>query len=246
MAQHIDGEGRLVMSQARVSGVGRVISNFALQHYMAAKLFRDHVQRIEAAHSGQPFDAFFTEIQCYCSACIFSSAAALEALINELFIEHGSPLRSSLRDFETDFWGTRSAAKCAALRYFRFLCRSSRGIEQKPVLEKYQIALKLLNLARFNKSALAYENSGVLIDLRNTLTHFKPTWDSPRKRLVDLEDDLRGKFAMSPFFGSNNDVVTMQCMSAGCATWAVETARAFIAEFGARSKLNPSKLKAFS
>ena len=35
------------------------------------------------------------------------SAAALEALINELFIADGSKLRALLSDFETQFWGQR-------------------------------------------------------------------------------------------------------------------------------------------
>ena len=54
-----------------------------------------------------------------------SATASLEALINELFIAHGSKLRAQLKDFEVEFWGKR-------------------GIERKPILDKYQHALAML------------------------------------------------------------------------------------------------------
>ncbi len=77
----------------RFQGQGRVIANFALQHLTAATIFRDQLVKLEADNAGQPFGNFFVEIRSDGSACIMSAAASLEALINELFIAHNSPLR---------------------------------------------------------------------------------------------------------------------------------------------------------
>jgi hypothetical protein len=84
---------------------GRVISNFAWQHMKSATLFRNHVIRLEAEHQGDPVGSFFEEIRSYASACVMATGASLEALINECFIAHTSPLRTRLANFEDDFWG---------------------------------------------------------------------------------------------------------------------------------------------
>ena len=89
-------------AQLRITGMqvtGRVIANFALQHFHAATLFRDHLLRLEAEHAGHQYGAFFESIRCYASACIMSAAASMEALINELFIAHGSVLPRSIERF---------------------------------------------------------------------------------------------------------------------------------------------------
>jgi hypothetical protein len=207
---------------------GTVIHTFALQHFRAAMLFRRHVLEIEDAHQDQPFDPlFFEEIRSFCSACIMSSAATMEALINELFIAQGGPLRNSFCDFEASFWGKR-------------------GIERKRILEKYQEALKCLGKQKLDEKTEVYRNAWGLIELRNALIHFKPTWDPLRKRQVELRDILTGKFALSPFVGTTAGFVEMQCMSAGCATWAVDTCRNLIQEFGEKSGIDAKKISAFS
>jgi hypothetical protein len=62
----------------------RVIANFAWQHLKAATIFRDHVTALEKEYIKGDFGAFFEEIRSYASACLMSSVASLEALINEL------------------------------------------------------------------------------------------------------------------------------------------------------------------
>ena len=156
-----------------------------------------------------------------------SSAASLEALINELFIAHDGKLRARMSDFETEFWG-------------------SKGIERKkPMLIKYQLALAMLNVSKFNQKASPYREASALVELRNALVHHKPTWDRARGHEVELAEVLKGRFLVSPFPDEAADFVTMKCMSHGCASWAVETVVAFTSAFDARTELDPKKMQAF-
>jgi hypothetical protein len=210
----------------KVEATGRVIANFALQHLKAASTFRDQVAAIESQNENQPFGSFFEDLRSYGSACIMSAAASLEALVNEFFITPEGPLRKKLGDFESEFWGRA-------------------GIEWKPPLEKYQIALDMLGQSRFNEHTLPFRDAWALIELRNALVHYKPTWDPDRQRKVELVEVLSGKYDLSPFPDSGADFVTMRSMSAGCMRWVISTAVSFMRAFHARSNLDEHKMSAF-
>ena len=203
-----------------------VIANFALQHLKAAIIFRDHVIALENEHIYDQFGSFFEEIRSYASACFMSSAASLEALINELFIAHNGALRTQINNFEDEFWGNG-------------------GIVHKSILEKYNIALKKLNKAPLEEHTSQFRDVWALIGLRNTLVHYKPTWDPDRKRKVALSEVLNGKFPLSPFPDAGADFVSMKCMSAGCVKWAVSATLTFMHEFDNRANLDFSKMEAF-
>ena len=200
--------------------------NFALQHMKAATIFRDHVSRLESENADKPFGQFFEEVRSYGSACIMSATASLEALINELFIDPNLPLRKMLVDFESEFWGNR-------------------GIERKSILKKYQTALSMLQATALNEHTSPYRDAWALIELRNALIHYKPTWDPDRERTVELIEILNGKFPLSPFLDEGANSVTMKCMGSGCASWSVTTALTFMKEFSARSNLDPHKMSGF-
>lgn len=218
----------------------RVIPNFALQHFMTAVLFRDQLLRIEAENTGREFGQFFEHIRSYASSCIICAAASLEGLINELFIAHGGRLRTILgHNFETKFWGSTR-------RHFIFWRKYKRGIVGKPTLEKYQQALKMLELNKFQKADAAYGNALILMQLRNWFVHYKPNWDAPRSNAIDLVSALAGRFSLSPFVPSTGDFLTQQCMSAGCAQWIVETVGVFVREFGRRTRIDDDKLAPFA
>ena len=203
----------------------RPIYNFAWQHLKAATIFRDQLIELERANAGKEWGSFIEEIRSYGSACILSSTAALEALINELFIAPNR-LHHSLTDFETEFWGTK-------------------GIERKPILKKYQIALDKLVQPRLDEGTSPFWEASAVIDLRNALVHFKPMWDPVRKRPVDFETNLKGKFELSPFYNSDADFVAARCISASCATWVIKSVFAFINEFDVRTRLDDGKLSGF-
>jgi hypothetical protein len=213
-------------ASARAGTSGRVIANFALQHLKAAVTFRDHVAAIETRSLHEPLGPFFDDVRSYGSACFMSAVASLEALINEFFITPEGPLRRKLKDFESDFWGRG-------------------GIERRSILEKYQVALDMLGRTRFDEHDAIFKNAWALVELRNALIHYKPTWDPDRKRKVELIEVLAGKYATSPFVDSGSDFVTMQSMSGGCMRWAVATVVAFMREFHARAAIDEHKMSSF-
>jgi len=217
----IKAEGNINMPAFEMHGTARIIGTFALQHLMAAALFSRQAWAIERQNLGMPFGAFFEDIRSYVSGAIMSSAAALEANINELFIAHGGPLRSTLSDFDAQFW-------------------ESKGIEQKSILAKYQEAMKILGKKELTENSPFYEDADCLIGLRNSLVHFKPLWDPERKRQVDLVGKLKNKFALNSFCDEGADFISMKCMSHGCAAWAVLVSIAFVNEFSMVSGLPDS------
>jgi hypothetical protein len=209
-----------------MQATGRVIANFAWQHLKAATLFRDRVAALEDEHVNEPFGSFFEEIHSYASACLMSSAASLEALINELFIAHDGKLRSQLKGFEEEFWGKQ-------------------GIERKSILAKYQLALRILGVTTLDEHSSPFRDTWALVQLRNALVHYKPTWDPERQRKVELIEVLGGRFPLSPFPDAGADFVSMKCMSAGCAKWATGTAVSFMRQFHERANLDSSKMAGF-
>ena len=212
---------------AHVEATGRVIANFAWQHLKAASTFRDHVVELESQNIKQPFGSFFEDIRSYGSACIMSAAASLEALINEFFIAPEGPLRRQLPDFEVEFWG-------------------SRGIERKSPIEKYQLALAMLGQPKFDKHQSPCRDAWALVELRNALVHYKPTWDPDRQRKVQLMEVLANKYELSPFLPDRgSDFVTMRSMSAGCVCWVINTVVSFMKEFHGRAQLDEQKMEAF-
>jgi hypothetical protein len=210
----------------QVQATGRVIATFAWQHLKAAVTFRDQVAVIEYQNTDQPLGAFFEDIRSYGSACIMSAAASLEALINEFFITPEGPLRKQLPNFEAAFWGKG-------------------GIEWKPPLEKYQLALEMLSQSRMDDQTQPFKDAWALIELRNALVHYKPTWDPDRQRIVELVDVLKNKYELSPFPDSGSDFVTMRSMSSGCMRWVIATTANVMREFHARAKLDEHKMLAF-
>jgi hypothetical protein len=223
-----------------VAGQGRFVSNFALTHFNAAKHFSTKVGQIESASRGQASGNFWEEISIYCASCIVSAAASLEALINELFLAPG-PLRTSITDFDTFFWGGYERRRCFLL----FKCsKRIRGLEREPALRKYEKALSLLNKPALSRTDASYRHAEALIGFRNYLIHFKPLWDDERRH-QRLEDQLQGLFQTSPCADLDADFLAEKCMSAGCSDWAVQTVTNFVQDFAQKSRLDPQKLGAF-
>ena len=113
--------------------------------------------------------------------------------------------------------------------------------EMAPTLEKYQRARDILETERLDETTAPYYDAKSLILLRNALVHYKPAWDIDHT--TDLRARLESRFAVSPFVDNGADFVAMKCMSAGCASWAVETVQSFIGEFYGRTKILPKKFE---
>lgn len=223
-----------------VAAQGRVISNFALTHFSAAKHFSSKTHEIEIANAGQPFGNFWQEVSIYCSSSILTAAASLEALINELFLTPG-PLQGAVEDFDTFFWGGEaSVRRCLPFKRTKRI----RGLEMRPALEKYREAAKLLGASPLSKCDDPYRAADALVGFRNYLIHFKPLWDESR-RDEELEQFLNGRFQLSPFVDEGAEFLAKKCMSGGCSAWAVQTVVNFVAYFREKSGMTSKKFGSF-
>jgi hypothetical protein len=103
----------------------------------------------------------------------------------------------------------------------------------------------IMSATALDQNSQIRRDAWALIEYRNALVHYKPTWDPDRNRKIELVNVLSGRYKLSQFLDSRADFVTMQSMSAGCADWAVRTVFGFLHEFDSRSNLDPSKMVGF-
>ncbi|MET0984868.1 MAG: hypothetical protein ABW034_05610 [Steroidobacteraceae bacterium] len=216
-----------MLEDVKLRATGRLIANYALPHQLAAKHFAARVKDIEIANRHQPFGEFWNDIRTYVTGTILSSASAMEAFINECFLLPNGELRNRISNFEAEFWGRN-------------------GIERLSILAKYNHALRLLDkpeLKDIDGAALAHAQA--LVGLRNTLVHFKPLYDAPRDTQLELEQNLRAcSFPLSQYHGAESDFV-LQCMSSGCADWAVRTSADLVRVFADQTRIQTNVAEAF-
>ena len=200
--------------------------NFAVQHLVAAARFARLCFQVEATNLGKPFGPFYDEITSYATAAVFSSVAALEANINEVFA-----------DAQDGFISFRSIDS-------KLLNEIWTLIETKPILEKYQFALLIQGKDRMSKGEKAYHYANTLITARNALVHFKPEWHHQQKMHEKISRNLKGKFQLSPFLDENAPIFPMRCMTHGFADWAIRSSLNFVSRFAQESG-TPNKFDRF-
>ncbi len=192
-------------------------TNLAVQHIFAAAYFSRNAKGLEEVNAGKTFGDFYEEIVWNVSSAILFSVAALEADVNEIFIDANINLKEYDKELLDEIWNL---------------------IEQKTILDKYEMALFLKKKERFDKGNSTYQDTTNLIKLRNALVHFKPEWSDEKKEHKKIEDRLRGKFQLSPFLPAETEFFPKKCMSHGCAEWSVKTALAFRAFFSHKAGLS--------
>ena len=200
--------------------------NFAVQHLAAAARFARLCFQVEARNSGKPFGPFYDEIRSYATAAVFSSVAALEANINEVFAD--------AQDGSISF-GTLNS---------KLLNEIWKLIETKQILEKYQFALLIQGKDRMSKDEEEYRFANTLIAARNALVHFKPEWHHQQKMHEKISRNLKGKFQLSTFLEENVPIFPMRCMTHCFADWAIRSSLSFASRFAQESG-TPSKFEQF-
>jgi len=196
-----------------IKGTAHQRFNFAVQHLIAAARFARLCYTVEEANKGRPFGPFYDEIISYVTAAVFSSVAALEANINEVFAD--------AQDGIITFDGFSP----------KLLNEIWDLIEDKPILEKYQFALVLRGRERMSEGDRENQFAGTLIKVRNALVHFKPEWDHEQQEHDKIGTQLRCKFKLSPFVDENAPIFPMRCMTHGFADWAVQSSLDFANRF---------------
>lgn len=212
----VSGSGKTNLPPPKVSGMAKSRTNLSVQHMFAAAYFSRRTGELQDANSGKAFGGFFEEIMWNVSASIFFAVAALEADVNEIFIDSDVNFPGYDKALLNEMWGL---------------------IEQKRILEKYEMALFLKKKGKFDKGDSIYQDTYNLIKLRNALVHFKPEWSDEKREHRKIEDRLRGKFQLSPFLAADGEFFPKRCMSHGCAEWAVQTALKFRDYFSDKADL---------
>jgi len=202
-----------------------ISTSLSLQHIKSAALFSRLSAAVEKKYDvKKQIKGLSLQNKAYVMGTIISAFSFLDSTINELF------------------WATiKNRKKVEALGMETVKILSSmwkQGVHRAKTLEKYQIALVLAKRKVFDKGATPYQNVDLVRRLRNALIHFEPEWvgEEPQK----LEENLRGKFNLSPFSGSGSLYFPHRCLSHGCAEWVVNSCLEFSDEFHNRMAIKPN------
>lgn len=144
-------------------------SSYSLDHARAAAHFVRQCSKLEA-ETAIPLDRAITqqvlaEHRSAVTAAIFASAAFLEASINELFSSAGHD------NFEVG--GGRGGLP---QRRRQLLALLSEPLERASTLDRYQLALGLLDHEQLEIGAQPFQDTVLLVKLRNKLVHYRPEW----------------------------------------------------------------------
>jgi hypothetical protein len=203
--------------------------SYASSHHLwIAEHFARLAKDIEDAHTGRA--KFSVAHRGYVTSAIFSAVAFLEAAINEIF-----------DDVEDNHSGYVDNLAADCRRLMAGLWSEKRGsVERWPALDKYRVALLCSGSPAFDKGHAPYQDVPLLIELRNELTHARPQTRMTGE-MDKLAKGLSSKFEPSRLMQNvANPYFPDSCLSAGCAKWAANTARAFTDEFFKRLEIEPN------
>lgn len=198
----------------------RVRQGLVHAHLKGALHFAEQVSEIERKNSGQAFGTFFESIEQNSIACVFFAVAAIESHINEVFSDRATTFPDVSPDLVEKVWD---------------MC------EMKPPLEKFDIALLLLNQKRMEKDGPPRQDVECVMKLRNALIHFKPEWHDEDADHAKLSKQLSGKFDGSPFLQSEVKMFPIKWMSHAGVRWVARSVIEYLKEFERRAGI-PSKL----
>ena len=212
------------------------------QLVLGAELFARKAQEIEERNGlvDSVDEETLTEYRAYIVSVIMQAVAALESQAWEIL--HYGP-GSHLSSSEVN----RKFACYNQILHSRLGSSGANEIDRKEVLARYNCILSLLNKTMFEKGKQPYQNSQLLIDLRNHLVHYKS--ESVKLEEGGPEDTkLDKKFRSlgletSPYTPSSA-TFSQKVLSASCASWAVKSTINFIDEFYRRLEID-SPLKPY-
>ena len=201
--------------------------NISRAHLAAAQMFASECEQIAVQQGAMVWPQKDWDSSRYrANAAVMLAAAALEASINEFYLEANDGNSNSL--------GQLSKAQINALSAdWSTKVEPPKGKGRlMGILEKYNHALDVCGVALYTRKNGIYDSAVSLVALRNALVHFKPEWDNGLTRHADLEKDLKPRFPSCKL----TDQLSMvwfpnKCLGAGCAQWAVDTVRALSADF---------------
>lgn len=181
----------------------------------------------------------------YASSCIMLMAAALEAFINEIYLERAGDVWNELSKNSTKSPDDQFYKSCDHPKFTSYKGgkKGTQGIDQLSTANKYRFCAELLNV----QESIDQENIAdleLIFDIRNALMHFSPSYGEHRMarrnqhKLVDLIGDR--------FIVGGGDPLTRGCLQLPCINWTSVTTVKLINHFCSCFRLSQVKSRLFS
>jgi len=161
---------------------------------------------------------------------ILSSVAFLESTINELYA-----------DAADDAYFFTDKKNEVLLQTIGEKWRNEKNFDRAPLVNKYQKILMIADKPGFDDNNPVFSDIRSLIEIRNSLMHYKREWIVVQKGEISLDFEethgeklermLRNKFPGNPLAQKNSPFFPDICFGHGCAEWAVGNSLAFTDEF---------------
>ena len=218
-----------------------VRAHLSVTHFKNARIFRDKAKRIEAIYNNEPSSEVpqidKEEHKAYCMNSIIGSVTFLESFAKEFAADLEDDQNRVDNGKDPQHVPEIDASHRQAIVNEPNL--SNRLDNASPPI-KYNVYLDIIGENEFDRSSDPLEPALVLTQLRNELVHYTPQWlegGAPKDYTEDeygFEEDLRGRFDLNPLMPSGNPFFPDQCLSYGCAEWALRYARALVYHFSNR------------
>ncbi|MEW5881397.1 MAG: hypothetical protein AB1761_13250 [Pseudomonadota bacterium] len=155
----------------------------------------------------------------YVISAITSSAAALEAMINEVFSDAAEPEGSCIASLSSEV-----RAKLATLW-------SVPRTSSYAILDKFDVAHLLVTGQGLDRSNHRWEHASWVVRLRNDFVHYQPSWQehgvSVQESASKAERALAKLFQSNRLAGTANPFYPDRLLGHGCAAWSVASALEF-------------------
>ena len=207
-----------------------VRSSFTATFVCASAGFARRAVDIEAAHPDGIDDATRIEHRGLVIAAVTQSVAALEAESWEI-TSYGP--------------GHHLGSNGIDVQALNFLQPLADIIDGESVLDRYWTILHLLRKPPLDRGAQPWQDTDLLVRLRNELVHYKSKWGQEMEKQRLFKSLKLLHHPCPPFVKGGVNFFPHKCLSAACARWAARSAVAFLE--AVYDKLGiPSPLKAYA
>lgn len=207
-------------------------SYFSVPYLCGASMFAREAYKTEISNGGASESEDPLTHRARVLSAITSSAAALEAMINEAFADAVESDGSCVAAVPAD-----TRAMMAAL-WDRDIPRTARY----GILEKFDIAHLVITGRGLDKSQQRWCNASWVVKLRNSFIHFEPSWQThdtinalatpaASEGFKKYERALKGLFAENRICGAGNPFYPDKLLGHGCAEWSIKSVLDFADHF---------------
>lgn len=205
-------------------------SYFSTHQLWAAQFAAEQAAAFERDFTGR-IPVFSIEQRSYVTNAVFMSVAFLESAINEILQDIVDDHKSYVGEIDPVI------RRCISVWWGQ---SEGQGRAAGSILDKYQSLLQFYGLPAMKKGERPYQDVDLLVGLRNELMHYKPEMMGGEE-LHKWEKRLRAKFEPNPLLkGSGNAYFPDHCLGGPCATWAVQSAKAFADAFFGTLQIKPN------